>query len=272
MGLDGNDTLDGGAGLDRLEGGNGDDTYTIDSASEVLVERVGTDLVRSTVTKTLAAGFENLTLLGTASLNGIGNTSANIITGNTGDNILDGGTGADTLIGGGGNDTYIIDNTSDVLIEATGIDMIHSPFSRTLAAGFENLTLLGTANLAGSGNTSANVITGNDGINTLVGLGGNDRLRGLNSNDTLDGGVGLDRLEGGAGNDTYTIDSASEVLVELSGVDLVRSTVTKTLATGFENLTLLAPATSTAPAIPSPTSSPAVPGPTRFWVRPATTD
>ena len=50
---------------------------------------------------------------------------------------------------------------------------------------------------------------------------------------------GLDRLEGGAGNDTYTIDSASEVLVEVSGIDLVRSTVTKTLATGFENLTLL---------------------------------
>ena len=175
VGLDGNDTLDGGAGIDQLEGGDGDDTYTIDSASEVLVETLGTDLVRSTVTKTLAAGFENLTLLGTASLNGTGNTSANVITGNTGDNILDGGTGADTLIGGGGNDTYIIDNTSDVLIETTGIDMIHSPFSRTLAAGFENLTLLGTANLAGSGNTSANVITGNTGANVLLGFGGNDR-------------------------------------------------------------------------------------------------
>ena len=34
---------------------------------------------------------------------------------------------------------------------------------------------------------------------------------------------------------TYTIDSASEVLVEVSGIDLVRSTVSKTLATGFEN-------------------------------------
>ncbi len=239
VGLDGNDTLDGGAGIDRLEGGDGDDTYTIDSASEVLVETLGTDLVRSTVTKTLAAGFENLTLLGTANLNGTGNTSVNVITGNAGDNILDGGTGADTLIGGGGNDTYIIDNTSDVLIETTGIDMIHSPFSRTLAAGFENLTLLGTANLAGSGNTSANVITGNTGANVLLGFGGNDVLRGGNGNDTLDGGVGIDRLEGGFGNDTYTIDSASEFLVELGGTDLVRSTATKTLGTGFENLTLL---------------------------------
>ena len=186
---------------------------------------LGTDLVRSTVTKTLAAGFENLTLLGTASLNGFGNTSANVITGNTGDNILDGGTGADTLIGGGGNDTYIIDNTSDVLIEATGIDMIHSPFSRTLAAGFETSHAARHREPRRQRQHLRQRHHRQRRRQCAPGFGGNDVLRGGNGNDTLDGGVGIDRLEGGFGNDTYTIDSASEFLVELGGIDIVRSTV-----------------------------------------------
>ena len=183
--------------------------------------------------------------------------SANIVTGNSGINTLLGlgandrlsgsvattasmaASGIDRLEGGAGNDTYTIDSASDVLVEVSGIDLVRSTVTKTLATGFENLTLLLAGNINGVGNASANVITGNGGANTLLGLAANDRLIGLGGNDILDGGVGIDRLEGGAGNDTYTIDSASEVLVEVSGIDLVRSTVTKTLATGFENLTLL---------------------------------
>ena len=299
IGLGGNDILDGGVGIDRLEGGAGNDTYTIDSASEVLVEVSGIDLVRSSVTKTLATGFENLTLLLAGNINGIGNASVNVITGNGGANtllglaandrliglggndILDGGVGIDRLEGGAGNDTYTIDSASEVLVEVSGIDLVRSSVTKTLATGFENLTLLLAGNINGVGNASVNVITGNSGANTLLGLAANDRLIGLGGNDILDGGVGIDRLEGGAGNDTYTIDSASEVLVEVSGIDLVRSSVTKTLATGFENLTLLPrrqllaalailrPMSS--PAIAARTRSPASAGMTRLSADRATT-
>jgi Ca2+-binding RTX toxin-like protein len=47
---------------------------------------------------------ENLTLTGTGSVNGTGNSLANVITGNAGGNTLAGGAGNDTLAGGHGND------------------------------------------------------------------------------------------------------------------------------------------------------------------------
>ena len=42
----------------------------------------------------------------------------------------------------------------------------------------ENLTLLGTGNINGTGNALNNVITGNAGANVLNGGGGNDTLYG----------------------------------------------------------------------------------------------
>ena len=42
------------------------------------------------ITKTLATGFENLTLIGTAALNGTGNSAVNILVGNSGINRLTG--------------------------------------------------------------------------------------------------------------------------------------------------------------------------------------
>ncbi|TPW15199.1 MAG: hypothetical protein FD130_1249, partial [Halothiobacillaceae bacterium] len=55
---------------------------------------------------TLTANVENLTLLGTTDLTGTGNTLNNVLTGNSGANLLAGGLGNDTLKGGTGNDTY----------------------------------------------------------------------------------------------------------------------------------------------------------------------
>jgi Ca2+-binding RTX toxin-like protein len=94
---------------DQLVGGSGNDTFIVHSASDIIVEQSGkgTDSVRSDVSYTLAANVENMTLTGSNSVNGTGNTLANKITGNSAANTLSGLSGADTLNGAGGNDTLI---------------------------------------------------------------------------------------------------------------------------------------------------------------------
>jgi Ca2+-binding RTX toxin-like protein len=109
--------INGMGGADRMAGGAGNDTYHVDTAGDVTTEGSGqgTDLVLTTVSRTLSVNIENLTLLGSAAIDGNGNTLANIITGNAGNNILRGDAGADTLNGGAGNDILLGGSASDSL-------------------------------------------------------------------------------------------------------------------------------------------------------------
>ncbi len=102
--------LNGGAGADILIGGEGNDTYVVDNPGDVVDEGTGsgTDLVQAAASFDLSAvlgDVENLTLTGTAAVNGTGNGLANTIIGNTGANIIEGKGGADILDGGAGLDT-----------------------------------------------------------------------------------------------------------------------------------------------------------------------
>lgn len=221
----GNDKLDGGTGNDRMDGGEGNDTFIVDSSLDILLDASGIDTIQTSLSRTLATGFENLTLTGTAAT-GIGNTVANLINGNTANNNLqglagndtiaggsgndsiDGGTGNDRLDGGVGNDTFIVDSLSDVLVDSSGIDTVQTALSFTLATGFENLMLTGAGAVNGTGNTVANTITGNGAANTLKGLAGNDTISGGVGNDKLYGGLGLDKLTGGTGGDAFVFDAA----------------------------------------------------------------
>src|SRR6185295_18114732 len=110
QGSTGNNLLDGGRDIDRLEGGLGNDIYLVDNLLDVIVEndKAGIDEVRTAVNLDLAAAgvetVENITLL-VAAEDATGNSLGNVITGNVFDNILTGGGGNDTLIGNDGNDT-----------------------------------------------------------------------------------------------------------------------------------------------------------------------
>jgi VCBS repeat-containing protein len=238
----GNDTLDGGSGVDLLVGGSGNDTYVLDSALDVIVENAGegTDTVQASFTTALGEHLENLTLTGTAAIDGSGNAFDNLITGNIANNVLDGGAGNDTLAGGAGNDTliggagadnlqggagddtYLVD-ALDTVVEAAGggVDTVRADFSYVLGANVENLVLLG-GDLNGTGNTLANGILGTDGANLL------------------DGGQGADNLAGGAGNDTYIVDNSADVVVEAAGngVDTVLASASYQLSANVEHLVL----------------------------------
>jgi len=236
--------LDGGAGADAMAGGGGNDTYVVDNAGDVVTEAAssGTDRVDASVTFTLPANVENLTLTGVAVINGTGNaannlltgnSAANVLTGGAGNDTLNGGAGIDTLVGGLGNDIYVVDNVGDIVTELAGegTDTVQSAITYVLGATLERLTLTGTVAINGTGNTLDNLLTGNSAANILTGGLGND---------TLNGAAGADTLIGGAGNDSYTVDNIGDVITELSGegIDQVNATVTYTLAANVDNLTL----------------------------------
>ncbi len=260
VGGDGNDRLDGGLGSDTLVGGEGSDTYVVDANTDIITE-TGTlagavDTVISAVTWTLGATLENLTLSGSAAINGTGNGQANFITGNGAANILsggsgndvmlggagndslvggagndrlDGGAGSDTLVGGEGSDTYVVDANTDIISEtgtlAGAVDSVISAVTWTLGATLENLTLSGGAAINGSGNGQANLIIGNAAANILSGGAGNDTLSAGAGDDILRGGAGSDRLSGGDGADRFVVDSAlgSDLITDfVQGADRIR--------------------------------------------------
>ena len=288
LGGDGNDVLDGGAGIDQLTGGLGNDTYTVDAIGDIITENVdeGMDTIQSSITYALSANVENLTLTGTAAVNGMGNALNNVLTGNSAANVLDGVVGADTMIGGAGDDTYVVDNSGDVVAENAneGIDTVQSSIGYTLGANLEYLTLTGSSAINGTGNALDNVLMGSSAANVLTGGAGNDTYvigvgdtivevagsgtdtvqsaltytlgsnlenltltgssaingTGNSLNNVLTGNSAANVLTGGAGNDTYIVgagDSISES--NNNGTDTVQSSVTWTLGSNLENLTLI---------------------------------
>ncbi|WP_332769841.1 calcium-binding protein, partial [Phenylobacterium sp.] len=206
-GSPGSDTLTDTDGSTTLAGGAGDDVYVVSKTTTVITELAGAgqDLVKSSVSFTLSANVEDLTLTGTANIDGVGNGLNNFITGNDGSNHLVGGAGNDTLVsqggtdlleGGAGDDTYIVNaNASVVEAAGAGIDTVKSMNGITMSANVENAALTGKGGSGVVGNSLNNQITGNLGDNRLSGGAGAD---------TINGGAGADALLGDAGNDVLT--------------------------------------------------------------------
>ena len=219
----GNDRLDGGTGDDQLSGGLGNDMYIVDSLNDLVTEGVGagSDTIVTHLTYSLGDNIENLTLTGTADINGTGNGLANVLTGNTGHNILRGGFGDDTYVTDG-NDT-IGENAYE------GTDTVRSSVTYSLGSYLENLTLTSSGNINGTGNALNNILTGNT------------------RNNVLDGAAGADTMAGGRGNDTYIVDNAGDVVQEgvNAGTDTVRASVTYSLAGGLSERLILTGAGNT---------------------------
>ncbi|MFO1105466.1 MAG: calcium-binding protein [Amaricoccus sp.] len=232
-----NDAINAGAGNDVIYGNGGHDTLYGDSGNDSLWLDAGT-----------AYGGE-----GNDSLTG-GYYSAGV-----------------TLVGGTGNDTYTIHFQEGQplagIVERAGegTDTLWiEDFSGAyvLPSEIENLNVRAVDAVFIYGNEKANAISlygyeWGSSLGTFYGMGGNDTLVGADNADILDGGSGADLLQGGYGNDTYYVDNALDRVVEVAdryspyyegwfygGTDSVFSSVTYTLPTLVENLTLTGSATN----------------------------
>ncbi|MDP3549083.1 MAG: hypothetical protein Q8R81_01660 [Novosphingobium sp.] len=208
--LGGDDVIDGGTGADTMIGGSGNDRYYVDNAGDMVVEEpaAGTaDEVITTVSYTLAANVERLTLGGSAGL---------VVSGNAQDNLITGNRGANTMFGMDGNDQIYSGAGNDVVDGGAGHDFL-------------------------GGDAGNDTLIGGDGNDQLVGHANNDTLSGGAGNDLLDGGTGIDAMTGGTGDDWYWVDNVSDTVTEQAdeGEDLVLASVSTVLSANVEMLTLL---------------------------------
>jgi Ca2+-binding RTX toxin-like protein len=116
-----------------MRGGAGDDTYVVGNIGDSVTEsaNAGSDTVISSISYTLGANLENLTLSSASAIIGtgnatdnniIGNNAANILWGRGGNDVLFGDSGADSLYGEAGNDVLDGGKGRDILVGGIGSD------------------------------------------------------------------------------------------------------------------------------------------------------
>jgi Ca2+-binding RTX toxin-like protein len=190
VGLGGNDTLDGGAGRDRV---------SYERATSGVVAQLNTGRATSDghggadtlvgIEDLYGSGYSDV-LIGDAGGNTLwGGEGADTLLGLAGNDVLFGGSGAaNQLQGGLGDDRYVV-TANDTVVEfaGEGHDIVETTLAiHQLRDHVEDLIFTGSGNFVGRGNGQHNTISG--------GLG----------NDILTGGGGNDVLHGGAGRDLAT--------------------------------------------------------------------
>ncbi len=216
-----------------VDGGNGSDTYIVNS---------GNLQGPITLTDSGASGTDSVTVNGTSGTDTITQTSNSIVanggTINVGAGLdamtVDGGGGSgdtftvigtptitptvqgvsDTIVQGtSGNDTIIVStvgNTSQVTVKLNRkVVGTYQPTGRMIVHG-----LAGDDDLQVTGNTNVPMwLYGDAGNDRLKGGAGNDVLMGGDGDDLLAGGSGRDLLIGGTGSDRLVGDADDDILI-----------------------------------------------------------
>lgn len=232
-GTSGNDTLNGGAGIDDISAGYGDDIITGGGGADLIDAGYGSDTIT-------------------------GGAGADLIRGNSGNDtyIYNLGDGVDTYreqsndagldtndvisLGAGidsGDITFTrAANSTDLIIDIdtgvqTGQIVIEDQFNwaaggglietivfsdtTTISLATMNFTLHGTS----ASETLRGVQRGGGNVDTIYGNDGNDKIYGYDGNDTLYGGDGNDHIEGGDDSDTIYGDAGDDYIEGGAGAD-----------------------------------------------------
>lgn len=192
-----NNSFQGFAGNDMINGGNGFDTASYLEATYAVNVNLATGKV------TGGSGSDTLVAIERV----IGSRFNDTLTGSAVNESFSGGFGNDTINGGGGIDT--------VEYSGVGSGVTVNLTSGTASGGAGADTLISIENVSGSifsdsitGNSSANNIRGGNGNDMLIAGSGSDTLNGDAGDDVLRGGTGNDILYGGTGRDIFRFDAA----------------------------------------------------------------
>ncbi|MDD2894211.1 MAG: calcium-binding protein, partial [Halothiobacillaceae bacterium] len=211
------DRFQGGDGYDIVQGGAGDDVIRVNSFNGInTVEKIDGGAGVNTLEGTQYndnIDLSNTELVNIASIDGgVGNDT---LTGSAGNDTIIGGTGSDVLAGGAGDDTFLINGSDTAYDRFQGGD----GYDTILGGAGDDVIRVNSFN----GINTVEKIDGGAGVNTLEGTQYNDNIDLSNTElvniASIDGGVGNDTLTGSAGNDTIIGGTGSDVLAGGAGDD-----------------------------------------------------
>lgn len=196
VGDNGDNIFDGGAEIDKMSGGYGNDRYYVDSSAEAnfIKEEVGDFgqetgnmgggndhiIASASVTLTTESGIEDIYAAGVfngatsdTAINLKGNNQGQGLIGNEAVNILQGGTGDDGLFGYGGNDTLLGGDGDDWLVGGLGNDLMNGEGGNDVIFGYVNGPVTGNNNFKGEvfdfyATGGVDTIDGGEGSDLLV--------------------------------------------------------------------------------------------------------
>ncbi len=195
-GLDGAETILGGAGDDEISGGGGGDDLRGQAGDDSVRGGAGDDLISG------GGGADRLA----------GGGGADTARGGGGDDLVLGGAGGDRIRGGAGDDTLRGGGEGDLIHGDRGRDRLGGGAGDDTARGGGGEDFI-------AGGRGADRLSGGSADDTLRGDAGDDRMFGDSGDDLLRGGAGDDRLQGSGGDDTLIGGGGADVLVDGAGAD-----------------------------------------------------